>query len=63
MDIEGRKEACIMRSERDGAKENRRSFDQAKNKVEFEAAIDKNREQVAAKKEEKEEKRYLREHK
>ncbi len=52
-----------MHSERDGAKENRRSFDQAKNKVEFEAAIDKNREQVAAKKEEKEEKRYLREHK
>lgn len=52
-----------MHTERDGAKENRRSFEQAKSKEEFEATIDKNEEKVAEKKEEKEEKRYLRDHK
>jgi len=52
-----------MTTERDGAKENRRSFEQAKAKEIFEADIDKNREKVAEKKEEKSEKRLIREHK
>lgn len=52
-----------MTTERDGAKENRRSFEQAKNKEVFEANIDKAEEKVAQKKEEKHEKREQREHK
>lgn len=57
------KEGKPMRTERDGAKENRRSFEQEKAKEIFEADIDKNREKVAEKKEEKAEKRFIREHK
>ncbi|WP_158563557.1 MULTISPECIES: hypothetical protein [Vagococcus] len=52
-----------MRTERDGAKQNRRSFEQEKAKDIFEVDIDKNREKVAEKKEEKAEKRLIREHK
>lgn len=52
-----------MHTERDGAKENRRSFEQEKDKEKFQATIDKDREKIAEKKEEKTEKRYLREHK
>ncbi|WP_297076327.1 hypothetical protein [uncultured Enterococcus sp.] len=52
-----------MTTERDGAKENRRSFEEAKTKTSFEATVDKNREHVAMKKEEKAEKRAEREHK
>ncbi len=57
------KEGKTMRTERDGAKQNRRSFEQEKAKEIFEADIDKNREKVAEKKEEKAEKRLIREHK
>ncbi|WP_427814988.1 hypothetical protein ACQKTA_13260 (plasmid) [Enterococcus sp. 22-H-5-01] len=52
-----------MHTERDGAKENRRSFEQEKSKEIFEAQVDKNEEHVTEKKEEKKEKRYLRDHK
>ena len=57
------KEGKTMRTERDGSKQNRRSFEQEKAKEIFEADIDKNREKVAEKKEEKAEKRLIREHK
>lgn len=52
-----------LTTERDGAKENRHSFQETKNKEDFEAKIDKNKENVLEKKEEKHEKRFLREHK
>ncbi|KAJ60557.1 hypothetical protein [Enterococcus faecalis] len=52
-----------MSTERHGEKENRHSFEEAKNKRIFEAEIDKAREKVSEKKEEKQKKRFLREHK
>lgn len=50
-------------TEREGEKENRLSFEQSKNKEKSEEMVDKNKEKIAAKKEEKSEKRLLREHK
>ncbi|MGY3777518.1 hypothetical protein [Isobaculum melis] len=50
-----------MSTKRHGEEENRASFKEAKNKEIFEASIDKQREQVAKEKEEKEAKRNLKE--